>query len=459
MNLPKDFCGLFKQALRIGAPPQPNKGLDLFRAISYNTNCHPRKIGESEDTEMNFYNCGFYLGYLHNLKPKIAGLDCAAGLDFESVLKSLCAFSCEAIIPSQNPRSLPTDAKLIAVYENLLSRGLPTFPSLLVERALTRLPHPHIPIQEDSEIGSFELFHPRLDSETEGEWLDLLTRAHCIVDPRLTNMELFHNPFDSDAERTFFYSFLPNVGAHTLQLTEPQRGFESLVKEDEVEEFFDQRVDFAIDTKGIRTIIEIDGEPRDHILDEKRNKALKKNGWQVVRIPTRDLRNGRVCNVLSQLRDRFSQDRYFDLTEQNYHSPLWGTELGQKALQLVLTPFAIARLQKILLLALRASVLSLSQPEWNFVVVERDVPCAQLAVLDFLQTLRAFYKLLEIGTPLPKVKLLIYTTPEFVQFDSGVSKNLLSEFSICTKRSVLDTQNLAAFDGDFLVDISTLQPD
>ena len=87
---------------------------------------------------MNFYNCGFYLGYLHNLQPKITELE------LESVLKSLCTFSCEEIIVPQNsPKLTPTDSKsqLIAVYENLLSRGMPTFASLLVERTLTQLPH------------------------------------------------------------------------------------------------------------------------------------------------------------------------------------------------------------------------------------------------------------------------------------------------------------------------------
>ena len=126
-------------------------------------------------------------------------------------------------------------------------------------------------------------------------------------------------------------------------------------------------------------------------------------------------------------------------------------------MQLVLTPFSVARLQKTLLLALRSSVLSLHQSKWKLVIVERDIPCAQLAIIDFLQTLQAFYSLLEINKPLPEIELLIYTTPEFERASSGVSEDQLSEFRINTDQQVLDSQNAETFDGDLLIDISVLQ--
>ena len=405
---------------------------------------------------MNFYNCGFYLGYLHNLQPKITELE------LESVLKCLCTFSCEAVIPPQNsPKLTPTDSKLIAVYENLLSRGLPTFPSLLVERTLTRLSHPCIPIQEESETGSFEFLHQDLNAETEEEWLGLLKRAHCIIDPRLTN-ELSHHPFDSDEEEEFFSNLLPRfLGSHVTQWVEPQRPFETLIDSNTATEFFGQRVDFALETDQIKAVFEVDGEqhqePRQRRLDERRDRILRNNGWRVLRIPARNVRSGQIEQTLTPLRDEFATDPFFDLTEQNYQTSLWETELGQKALQLVLTPFAVARLQKTLLFGLRTSALSLNQPEWKLVVVERDVPCAQLAILDLLQTLQAFYSLLEIDTPLPRIELLIYTTPEFEEASSGVSADQLSEFNINTDRQVLGSEDEKVFDGDLLIDISTLQ--
>ena len=405
---------------------------------------------------MNYYNCGFYLGYLHNLQPKITELE------LESVLKCLCTFSCEEVIPPK--ARMPTDFKLsqlIAVYENLLSRGLPTFPSLLVERTLTQLHPLDIAIQEESETGSFEFLHQELDAEAEEEWLGLLERAHCIIDPRLTN-ELSHHPFDSDEEEEFFSNLLPRfLGSHVTQLVEPQRLFETLIDSDTATEFFGQRVDFALETDQIKAVFEVDGEqhyePRQRRLDDRRNQILRNNGWRVLRIPARNVRSGQIEQTLTPLRDEFATDPFFDLTEQNYQTSLWETELGQKALQLVLTPFAVARLQKTLLLALRASALSLNQSEWKLVVVERDVPCAQLAVLDFLKTLQAFYSLFEINRPLPKIELLIYTTHEFEKANSGVSAEKLSEFNISTNRRVLGSEDEEVFDGDLLIDISTLQ--
>ena len=412
---------------------------------------------------MKFYNCGFYLGYLHDLQPKITELD------LESVLKGLCTFSCKAVISSRNSQKpTPMDSKLIAVYENLLSRGLPTFPSLLVERTLAGLPHPHISIHEESETGSFEFQHRDLNAETEGEWLHLLERAHYIIDPRLTaEIELSHQPFDSDEEQIFFSNLLPRfLGNHITQLVEPQRSFETLINRDAAAEFFGQRVDFALEIDQIKVVFEVDGEqheePSQRRLDERRDESLKNNDWKVFRIPARDVRRGRLERRLEQrieqdVRDKLATNPFFALTEQNYQSPLWETELGQKALQLVLTPFSVARLQKTLLLALRCSVLSLHQSKWKLVIVERDVPCAQLAILDFLQTLQAFYSLLEIDTPLPQIELLIYTTPEFEKVNSGISEDQLSEFSIHTNLHVLDSQSAETFDGDLLIDISMLQ--
>ena len=405
---------------------------------------------------MNFYNCGFYLGYLHNLQPKITELE------LESVLKCLCTFSCEEVIPPK--ARMPTDSKLsqlIAVYENLLSRGLPTFPSLLVERTLTQLHPLDIAIQEESETGSFEFLHQELDAEAEEEWLGLLERAHCIIDPRLSH-ELCDDLFDSEEEQIFFSKRLPQyLEKHITQWVEPQRPFETLIDPDKATEFFGQRVDFALETDQIKAVFEVDGEqhqePRQRRLDERRDQILRNNGWRVLRIPARNVRSGQIEQTLTPLRDEFETDPFFDLTEQNYQTPLWELELGQKALQLVLTPFAVARLQKTLLLALRASALSLNQSEWKLVVVERDVPCAQLAILDFLQTLQAFYSLLGIDTPLPRIELLIYTTPEFEEASSGVSTEKLSEFNISTNRQVLGSEDEKVFDGDLLIDISTLQ--
>ena len=364
------------------------------------------------------------------------------------------------------------DSKLIDVYENLLSRGLPTFPSLLVERTLTRLPHPHISIHEESETGSFEFQHRDLNAETEGEWLRLLKRAHCVMDPRLTTeIELSHQPFDSDEEQIFFSNWLPRfLGNHITQLVEPQRLFETLIDHNTASEcfgqrFFGQKVDFALETDQIKVVFEVDGEqheePGQRRLDERRDESLKSNGWEVFRIPARDVRCGRLEQRIEQdvnrLREKLATNPFFALTEQNYQSPLWETERGQKALQLVLTPFSVARLQKTLLLALRCSALSLNQSEWKLAIIERDVPCAQLAILDFLQTLQAFYSLLEINTPLPQVELLIYATPEFERTSSGISEGQLSEFSIHANSHALNSQNAETFEGDLLIDISMLQ--
>ena len=296
--------------------------------------------------------------------------------------------------------------------------------------------------------------------------MGLLKRAHCIIDSRLTIDDLLPQPFDSDEEEIFFSNLLPRfLGSHITQLVEPQRLFETLIDRDTAAEFFGQRVDFALETDQIKVVFEVDGEQHkkdpQRTLDKKRDHILKKSGWTVLRIPAKDVKadkiDAKTSNQLKLLGTRLEKKPFFAPTKQNYQCPLWETELGQKALQLVLTPFAVARLQKTLLFGLRTSALSLNQSEWKLVIVERDVPCAQLAVLDFLKTLQAFYSLREIDTPLPQIELLIYTTPEFEEASSGVSAYLLSKFNINTDRRVLGSEDEEVFDGDLLIDISTLQ--
>jgi ATP-dependent DNA helicase RecQ len=425
---------------------------------------------------MDIYNCGFCLSYLHDLKPRLQEV---AGFDLDFILRGLCSFRAEEVISPSTPEArnlTQIDQQLVAVYDNLISRGLPTLSSLFLERVLTRLPLSSVQIQEQHrKRGEIEFSHAgqRLNRQTEKEWLDLLVRAMCVVDPRLKpGTELTYHPFDSEEERFFFDELLPKIGPHLPQLAQPQRGFESLIGEEQYPAFVEQRVDFAVETTGTKVIVEIDGEPRDHALDERRNRALS-NSWHVCRIPTRELRTDIVHEVLARLRERFSLDPYFALVERNYCRPLWINPPERYALQLALTPFAVARIQKLLLSALRSGLLSLTEnpasegegPIWKIVVLERDVPCARLAVVDFLQFLQAFYDLLDLNQSLPFVELRIYATPEFADFSDGITESFLADYPqyrtavdrVAFRRKAFGEDPMEPFNGDLLLDVSILQ--
>jgi hypothetical protein len=133
----------------------------------------------------------------------------------------------------------------------------------------------------------------------------------------------------------------------------------------------------------------------------------------------------------ARLRDRLPTDDTA-LTRLNriYAKPLWTTPYGRAALNLVLGPFGVARIQRTLLWALENGRLHLDQPLWRLVIVERDVRVGTLAVLDFMEHLTAFYKLWQLDDKPPSAELYLYSTEEFAVAPVLLTAELLATFNI-----------------------------
>src|SRR5208337_3950717 len=118
----------------------------------------------------------------------------------------------------------------------------------------------------------------------------VLAEAHATIDHELTAspMEL-----DSHEEKTFLDELSEKFGRSLYQLVECQRPFNTIVNDEKARSFYDQRVDFSLETKHTRIIMEIDGKQHQEsiqkALDEKRDQFLRLNNWEVVRIPTSDI--------------------------------------------------------------------------------------------------------------------------------------------------------------------------
>lgn len=97
-------------------------------------------------------------------------------------------------------------------------------------------------------------------------------------------------------------------------------------------------------------------------------------------------------------------------------------------LQVLLTPIAVARFQKVLLEAIITGHLSIDQEDWRFLVEEKDIPFAHLAVEDFKRTfnhLRNLTKEFE-DFRLPNIELFVISNHQFnsskLQFDKVYDK-------------------------------------
>ncbi len=66
-----------------------------------------------------------------------------------------------------------------------------------------------------------------------------------------------------------------------------------------------------------------------------------------------------------------------------------------------------------MLLAIKGGKIRLDADQWSIAVLERDVPCANLAVDDLEKFLNNLLSLEGLGRKVPKIKLDVFRTQEF----------------------------------------------
>ena len=324
---------------------------------------------------------------------------------------------------------------IITVADNLLSRGLPTIPPLFIEEYIASsfdIAEKHVSVKT-GEI-SFNL--------TDNCNWDIIKKAFHIIDPRLNKHDhlLFEiNSWErhpgSDYEEDFLYELLPDIaGEYAIQLIEPQRSIKSILnytttKQRRVDsflglyttDFYGQHVDFSVEfppthDDEIGLIIEIDGNQHNsegqQKLDQTRDLAVEKVGWhKTVRIKTNEFQNidkSKITDI-----EAFFEQKYGVYIKDNYLNPLWLEKKGIDALQIALSPIGIARIQKSLTTLIQSGNLDLKSDKWNIAVIERDVPCADLALMDFKELLFNLFRLEGKDRKLPEIELRVYNTDEF----------------------------------------------
>ena len=363
-------------------------------------------------------------------------------IQWSNLLHSLSIFSLDSTC-----KEIVNNDPIIAVLDNLISRGLPTLPSVWVEEKILQ----QRPIVD--ELGNLDF-----NINTNKELISNIKRALCIIEPRQQEpVSNFNIDKKSDAEPLFFSSLLPKLNLSTFaQLFEPQRHLSSILKNDSI--LTDQRADFVLEIPGTNLIVEIDGE--DHrkepqkSKDKIRDKEILSRGWQTLRIWAKDLRNNSVPEEKKEiLKKVFTGNLYTKIIKENFQKSIWENNATRKAMFYVLVPMAIARLQKTLIHFLQCNVLSLKAPEWKIAVVERDIPCAWLAIYDFLAMVSHLQMLRGETSPLPKVILQTYSTQEF--YENELSYPTESLKGITYSHTLLSDQ--VSFDADVLIDISMLQ--
>ena len=365
-----------------------------------------------------------------------------------AALERLSAADVELRAPAR-----PVDAPLYAVASNLISRGSPTLASVGVERALAEALH--LTREADEDGISLRFPFAEAPDEQQAQWL---LHALALVDPRVERrLDAAWPENDVSAERPFDEKALPHlVGPWAPQLVELQRPGATMFLED-AGAFAEQRVDFSAEfprtaAKQRGLVVEIDGrqhhdDPVQRHLDGKRNRAFSLHGWTTVRIEARDAAAPRAAEAKA-LREHFDHPEA-NRVAANWNAPLWQSERALCWMQAALTPFVVARVQKVLVGLVLDGLLDPDADVWRVAVLERDVPGARLAVEDLREMLSRLAELEGRGRRVPLVELRVYRTAEFEACALAAGDD--------AERYDPGGDGLLDFDADVLLDVSTLQ--
>lgn len=336
----------------------------------------------------------------------------------------------------------------IAVLINLIQRGLPT---KLNKYAIDFLVNKSSFLSFDDKSETSIVLNYGTNTP---EMKELIFRSLHLIDPRQSvnkQKEFYKQSWEklgSNFEENFLYNDLPLAlggnGAAFIQLLATQRSISSIIKRDidlknvhsEIKNNFEeQRSDFSIEfpyysknkPKGI--IIEVDGQQHkkneQSLLDIERDKAVAACDWNnTLRIKTSEFGTSQFNNKIKNILIPAINNEYVANCLNNYINPLWNSELGKEILQLCLIPFGVARIQRAILEAIAHNKLTFEKKVWRIAVLERDVPCGQLAIADLKKLITSINKLTNEPNPLPEIELKVFSTNEFLDSTFKIAKTL-----------------------------------
>ena len=294
---------------------------------------------------------------------------------------------------------------ILAVLNNMVTRGIPTRTSPTVEDAFESFGNKKM----DDNLGV-------LNYDINGLELNDILLALYAIDGRLTLDENIYSNgiLESDFEKEFILRKAP---AELRQVFMPQRSLMSITGN---RAHHSQRVDFACeypypvigkDGKENRGfVIEIDGAnyhntDRSRASDDYRTASLINKGWDCWRI--RDINDFEQSTTLLK-------NEYFAKVKEAWRKSFDSSWV--KTLQLALSPIGIARIQKTLIEAMITGRVDYNKETLNILALEHDVPCVALALKDLadsfnnLATLSEEYKEIRF----PNIQLDVISSPAFV---------------------------------------------
>lgn len=405
----------------------------------------------NENTNLTMNQTQFQAGYLlDGINETLKNLD-NKSKEVKGLLKHLSCFDLKI---NCNITSNSSDS-FTSVIHNLIVRGIPTRPSIFIENKFLNA---FQKFQIDNSEFTKQLGNIKYESKLNEEEKNNIFSALHIIDPRIRlTEENYDSKLESSFEKDFIFRYLPqNDLSFIQQLIESQRKLDTIVTPEIGHNFHSQRVDFSYEfpyelecpfevfgEKKVRSynqgvLIEIDGThhnlPDQSLLDRFRDKSIKDTNWQPFRI--KNITDKSFANWVKR-------STSLKIIDNNFNKILENNWLD--ILQLTLSPFAIARVQKTIIELILSNNLDLKAKEWSILAIERDVPCVAIAIEDLKQHFQHLFALAGIEYRFPNINLLVLSTEEFIN----------SKLHDIAPRLIDDFQSEKEF--DLIIDVSVLQ--
>ncbi len=387
------------------------------------------------------------------------------GKKITGLLDNLCTFDLKGKFLYSN--DLPeTENPLLAVANNLITRGLPTNASLLVEKHFAESYRKTV-YSETSTTVHCDLAEPNESFRPiPWNWLNL-------IDPRLQIRESYldSSALDSEFEKNFLLKYIPRDRSYLAQLFEHQRSrnsFNASIKEGRVD--FSLEIPYTTTHRLLNKYKEwVNIRSRDRFIVEVDGKKYHKDFIDNLK----DLEISQITNTVQHIREDsvyqdaehllrlLSNHEYIQSIDENYHNP----QYLSPDLSLLIAPIAIARIQKALIIYLvnHQALQGEDGQKIRLAILERDVPCGHLAVLDLMDLLNHINELTNGQFDLPAFELSVFSTPEFIHdpLHEGYIPELLSschkdDYDLILDVSMLRRAGVFADDWDYFSDHTLL---
>jgi len=292
-----------------------------------------------------------------------------------AVIENLCNFEVKSGLIDEGYHTIDRDTAPLAVLNNIIIRGFPTFSSLFIEEQL---------IQKSAELQfkeNHKLFQTEFIETTCNNIFENLTVSHGVTSQLREYQKL---NADSNFEFSIIKILEDEFGEWIHSILCQQVPITELAPN--VYEFTQQRVDFLIpfpmpvsDIKGF--VIEMDGgqhgEYSETDLDKRRDNVLLHHGYGTIRIISDDS-SAQKINKLQQLKGYLNHEVFETFKRCK-------PKTDHQSNRLISAPLAMGRVQLSVIKALLSNAEWLKARSINIAIIEDEDYLSGLAIEDINQ--------------------------------------------------------------------------